>query len=756
MRRLIDGRVKVTDTPAERGAESTWTRLRRRKVVQWGVVYVAAAWGFLQGLEYLSGTYDWPRQFQQLTTLALLIGLPVVLVLAYYHGDRGQQRITTPELAILTLLLLLGGGAFWYYQRASEAGKDAAPTASAVRPEASAGTKDARPSVAVLPFENRSREADDAFFVDGIHDDILTQLSKVSALRVISRTSVEQFRDTKLSMTAIADQLGVTKILEGGVQRAGDRVRVSVQLIDAATDAHVWAENYDRELSAANIFAIQSEVASAIAGALRASLTAGELAQVTAIPTQNLEAWQAYQLGRQRMASRTSAALTAAEGHLRKAIALDPKFALAWAGLADTLTFQTVYAGRPRAAGLDEADKAAARALELDPNLAQAWASAGLIADQRQQVERAETMLRRAIALNPNYAPAHQWLSRILAENGRRDEALASVERAVALDPLSAAINNSLGDARERVGRIDDALAAYKQTIEIDPRLPSPYWGIGYAYAYGLGRFDTAMPWFEKAASLDPGDPEVPAALAHAYWQLGDDGEAGRWLVRMPASGEGTSLTDHVAALLYLDRGDKAAARKHAQRAAELNPWSMFLIRDDDLRKGDYSTARARYAKAFPALFANELPRLTHTAALAAIELALVLQHTGEGERAKALLDRSEAYLRTIPRMGGSGYRIADVAIHALRGDKAKALAKLREAEQAGWRFDWRYHRDFDPHLASIRNEPEFKAVFADIERDMARQRAALPPAPRTPRWTSRRRPSEAIALLLESRAQYE
>ena len=146
---------------------------------------------------------------------------------------------------------------------------------------------------------------------------------------MISRTSVEQFRDTKLSMKAIADQLGVTKILEGGVQRAGDRVRVTVQLIDAATDAHLWAENYDRELSAANIFAIQSEVAGAIAGALRATLSGDEKARVDAVPTQNLEAWEAYQLGRQRMAKRTSAALTEAERFFRQAIDLDPKFALA-------------------------------------------------------------------------------------------------------------------------------------------------------------------------------------------------------------------------------------------------------------------------------------------------------------------------------------------------------------------------------------------------------------------------------------------
>jgi hypothetical protein len=174
----------VNDTPAER--ENPWERLRRRKVVQWGLVYVAAAWGFLQGLEYVTETFHWPEQLRQVSFLALLIGLPVVLVIAYYHGDRGEQRITTPEFAILTLLLLLGGGAFWYYQRASEAGRAAAPAATTARPDTSPAAKDSRPSVAVLPFENRSREADDAFFVDGVHDDILTQLSKVSALRVIS------------------------------------------------------------------------------------------------------------------------------------------------------------------------------------------------------------------------------------------------------------------------------------------------------------------------------------------------------------------------------------------------------------------------------------------------------------------------------------------------------------------------------------------------------------------------------------------
>jgi hypothetical protein len=157
----------------------------------------------------------------------------------------------------------------------------------------------------------------------------------------------------------------------------------------------------------------------------------------------------------------------------------------------------------------------------------------------------------------------------------------------------------------------------------------------------------------------------------------------------------------------------------------------MFLIRDLDLRKGDYAAARARYAKAFPELFAEEPPAFTDREAVAARDLALVMQHTGEKKRARALLDRSAAFFGSIPRMGAGGYGIADVQIHALRGETTVALAKLREAEQAGWRLSWRYHRDFDPNLASIRDEPEFKAVFADIERDMARQLAELAKRPK-------------------------
>ena len=710
----------------EREAGGPWIKLRRRKVVQWGLAYAAGAWVVLQVVAFAADAFAWPAIIKQLALLALTVGFPVALTLAWFHGERGQQRVTGPELALLTVLLLFGGGLLWIY-----AHRSVTTTTTAAKSAPPSSFTDTRPSIAVLPFENRSRAADDAFFVDGIHDDILTQLSKVSALRVISRTSVERFRKSDLSMQEISKQLGVRSILEGGVQRSGDRVRINVQLVDAPTDAPVWAETYDRELIAPNIFAIQSELATAIAGELKASLTPAEQARANAIPTQSLEAWEAYQRGRQRLATRNTAAIRDAEGYFRKAIAHDSTFALAWDGLADALVLQAYYGSRPRSARLADAEQAVTKALQLEPNLAEGWASAGVIAYERLDLEHAEQMLRGAIALNPNYAPAHHWLSMTFTDLGRRREALAMAESAVMLDPLSAVINNWLGNARDRVGRFDEALVAYRQAIEIEPTTAIPYVGIGLVYAYGFGRLDSAQTWYEKAASADPGNPFALACLAQLYWELGDDTKAERWLARALALGQADVYTNVVAAVLYVDRGDVETARNHAQVAAELDPWGLFLLRDDYLRKGDYAGARARYEKAFPGLFAKELPTFKERDAFAAIDLAVVLQHTGEGDRAKALLDRSEAYFRATPRMGAFGSGYSDVRISALRGEKLKALASLREAEKAHCRAFWRYYRDFDPALASIRNEPEFKAIFADIERDMARQRAALAARPK-------------------------
>ena len=486
-------------------------------------------------------------------------------------------------------------------------------------------------------------------------------------------------------MQEIAKQLGVRSILEGGVQRSGDRVRINVQLVDAPTDAPVWAETYDRELIAPNIFAIQSELATAIAGELKASLTPAEQARANAIPTQSLEAWEAYQRGRQRLATRNTAAIRDAEGHFRKAIARDSTFALAWDGLADTLVLQAYYGSRPKNERLTDAEQAVTRALTLEPNLAEGWASAGVIAYQRLDLEHAEQLLRGAIALNPNYAPAHHWLSMTFTDLGRRREALAMAESAVMLDPLSAVINNWLGNARDRVGRFDEALVAYRQAIEIEPTTAIPYVGIGLVYAYGFGRLDSAQTWYERAASADPGNPFALACLAQLYWELGDDTEAERWLARALALGEADVYTNVVAAVLYVDRGDVETAHNHAQVAAELDPWGLFLLRDDYLRKGDYAGARAPYEKALPGLFAKELPTFKERDAFAAIDLAVVLQHTGElsvlPEPIVDLLSGSTA--TTVDEVSAWGEHVAETLLAMANAKPGPEMGDRPDVERA-------------------------------------------------------------------------
>ena len=731
----------MTDTPAERGAESIWTSLRRRKVVQWGLAYAAGAWVLLQVLGFAADAFAWPAITKQLAMLGLAVGLPIVLALAWYHGDRGQQRVTGPELAVLTLLLLLGGGLLWVYAQRSV---PTTTTAAAVKPAPTSAATDARPSIAVLPFENRSDVQKDAYFVDGIHDDILTQLSKVGALKVISRTSVEQFRDTKLPLKAIADQLGVTRVLEGGVQRAGDRVRIQVQLIDARTDAHLWAESYDRELTADNIFAIQSEIASSIAQALRTTLTPLEHERLAVIPTRNLDAWKDYQLGRRRLEQRNSAALAEAEAFFQKAIDRDPDFALAYVGLAETLQVQMYFSAVPRKEVMARADMVLVKAMALDENLGAAHATAAALANARREFKRAEAGFHKAIELDPNYATTHLWYGFLLARLGRFPESLRQMELAAELDPLSSRAQSMVASSLGTLGRFDEALQRLDRAVEIDPSVAISYSIRGTLLSQGLNRWDAAIPWWEQAQQRDPEGPVFANWLAQAHAELGLDSDARRWSDVARSLGAETFYTARTSALIHLYRGALEHSAQAAERALAIWPTdtlALRLLRDVDLRAGRLVRARARYAIAYPELVAPGVPQLDIESFIAAVDLALVLQQTGERARAELLLSRASEFRRSLGDsvLKGSGlvelsygyYGIADARIAALRGRPAEALAELRQAERRGWRAGWRYHRDHDPAFATIRNEPEFKAIFADIERDMAQQRARLATRPK-------------------------
>jgi TolB-like protein/cytochrome c-type biogenesis protein CcmH/NrfG len=584
-------------------------------------------------------------------------------------------------------------------------------------------------SVAVLPFANMSQNATDEPFTNGIYDDILTHISKIRDLKVIARTTMERL-DPNLSIQEIGTKLGVAAVLEGGVQRVGDRVRINVQLNDCETEAHLWAETYDRELTATNIFAIQSEIAISVAGALKATLSPEEQDRIVSAPTENLAAYEAYLLGQQRMAESTIAAVREATDYFQRAIGLDPNYALAYVGMADSYVHQADWGRAPRAESLDKAQVAVEKALALDDQLGEAYNSLAGIKHERGDFEYAEATYQRALELNPNYATTYHWYGLLLLRKlGRAEEALPMFLKAAELDPLSAKILSSVGAAFESLGRFEEALVWYERSLELDPILDGINERIGFYHWSVTGKLDQAVVWYRRAVSLDPEQPIFATTLGVIYLDLGDPDNAEYWFERSIALRPERSAADIEMSFLHLYRGDESAAVKQARKALTVFPGNseaLLLLRNHELSSGRYAEARALFEKNNSDLLGDDDPKVGRMNWVDAVYLALVLFKTGEKERANLLLEKSLQHIQTKPRLGWNGYVIFDVDIFALQGEKQKALAALRQAIDEGWRRYWWYTLKHDPDLVSLHDEPEYQAMVAEIEADMAEQLARV------------------------------
>ena len=656
--------------------------------------------------------YELPKQeYQQKlqARIASYLDQPII------QPEVKERKKTVPIIASVIGLVVLAIGLLFYNQQDVQ------------QNTAGPGTVDATPSIAVLPFVNRSAREEDAFFVDGLHDDLLTHISKIGSIKTISRTSVMQYRNTSKTIPQIARELGVATIMEGGVQRAGDTIRINVQLIDAATDEHLWAQTYDRQLTAANIFAIQSEIATAIADALRATLSLDEQQQLAIVPTTSLPALEAYFLGRQRMATRVTDDLAEAVDLFQRAIELDSDFALAYVGLADTYTLQIGYTSLPRDEMNTKSELAINKALALDDRLGEAYASLGLL-KMGIDPQGAEVAFKRALELNPNYASARQWYRILLSNAGRLEEALAHIKIAVALDPLSAVMNHNLARSYVELGRYDEAMAQHKKNSEMNPEYPGAYEGIGTLYRRVYGQLDKAVPWYEKMVALDPHNSISLVRLGMLFLDLGDFDQAEHWISRSRELAPDGIFTNLAMAILHVYRGEDDQAAEYANRVPHDDPRNDVLayLRDRDMQAGRYAEARVRYATTFPELLAVNEPEINGLNYRAAINLALILSATGEQERADLLLGRSLVYIATIQRLGLDGSGISDVQIYTLQGQTAKALTALRQAVDEGWRILWWYYLKLDKNLDSIRDEPEFQAMVKEIEADMAEQLARV------------------------------
>ncbi|PYK46760.1 MAG: hypothetical protein DME46_01135, partial [Verrucomicrobia bacterium] len=436
---------------------SFFAELKRRNVYKVAVAYAVVGWLLVQVATQVFPFFEIPNWTVRLVVLLILVGFPVALIIAWAFEltPAGIKRTEEADLAypgrsrgrawiyVVISAGLVSAGLFFL-------GRYTAPNENKI---ANMPAK----SIAVLPFENLSRDPDNAYFTEGIQDEILTRLAKVADLKVISRTSTQRYKSSPNDLPQIAKQLGVANILEGSVQKSQDQVRVNVQLINAATDAHLWADSFDRKLI--DIFAVESEIATKVADILQAKLTGAEQHAISMQPTQNTEAYQLYLRGRYFWNKRTGPDLQKAIDYFRQAIGKDPNYALAYVGLGDSYILLSGFgAARPQDS-FPLAEAAAKKALEIDDTLAEAHTTLGFsLCVHHFDFAGSIREFERAIELNPNYATAHHWFGDgPLLAVGQFDRAIAEGKRALELDPLSVIITADLGANYLVARRYDEA-----------------------------------------------------------------------------------------------------------------------------------------------------------------------------------------------------------------------------------------------------------------------------------------------------------
>ena len=463
-------------------------RLKQRKLVQWALAYIAFAFALLQGVDVVAHQFGWPDGLQRGVTLALVVGFFVVVVLAWYHGERGAQKISGTEIVILALLLAIGGGLLWRYERATPAasGPDAAqrnPLVVAAAPAISIPAK----SVAVLPFANLSGDPKQAYFSDGVTEEVLNALAQLPNLKVAARTSAFTFKSNASDVHEVGRVLGVATVLEGSIQKSGDEVRITVQLVDTRSGYQLWSENYDRKLN--NIFAVEDEISNAVADKLRVQWNSAQ--PLVAQKTVDSRAHDFYLRGLALLAAR-GPGLRNAVAYFQQAVSIDPDFAQAWGAMADAEALLPSYGLADLSTAQVRAMSFAQHALALDERTASAYGTLGILHLRRWHWEQANVAFQHSLALAPSDAEAIDQYAQYLFACGQFTRAEAEFERAQKLDPLSAIVAAMRAGTLFALRRNQEARSQLGRALAIDPnfRLAHTIATITDAQA---GRFSQAM-----------------------------------------------------------------------------------------------------------------------------------------------------------------------------------------------------------------------------------------------------------------------
>ena len=602
-------------------------RMQQRKLVQWALAYVAAAFALLQGVDIVAQHFGWPESASRYLIIASCIGFFVTLLLAWYHGERGVQKVSGTELLLLALLLAIGGGLLWKFGPISSPTADAGKSDRGSQPASVSAAEDGvrvdDKSIAVLPFENLSDDKANQYFATGMQDEILTRLAGIRDLKVISRTSTEQYASRPPNLKIVAEQLGVATVLEGSVQRANGKVRINLQLIDARNDSHLWAQNYDRDLK--DVFAVQSDVAEKVADALKAKLLPAESVRIANVPTQNPEAYDLYLKARYlfiklRTSSSKDPVATGKDAAdlYQRAIAADPGFALAYVWLSYLQSYLHWY-------GVDNS-----------PDI----------------VDAAQTNAKKALALQPGLAEAHLAMGYVHYW-GHRDYPAALSEFAVARAglPNNPEVLAAIGYVVRRQGNPTFGIPEMQQASLLDPRNSLLPREIADSYV-ALRRYAEADAAFARSLAIFPGDTEAQVQRVTGRIYSGDIESAEHMLAAIPAEmdPQGTVSLMRFRLQMLLRRPDAAlAAVANAPQwllaRFEHSAVPLALLRGQALAmKSDSPASRAALLEAVQLLKEARKNPVTEVDALSHLGLA----HAGLGQK-QAALESGRAAVERLP-----------------------------------------------------------------------------------------------------------
>jgi TolB-like protein len=760
-----------------------FSELKRRNVLRMAALYVVAAWLVMQAADVLISLGSLPDRLGRMVLVVLAIGFPIALLISWFYE-------LTPQGVVRDEDARAGAAAVGAYGRATDfviIGILAAAVLLFAWDKWWPQGPPAR-SIAVLAFDNMSPDPEQEYFAQGISEEILNLLARIRQLKVSARTSSFSFQSRDVDIATIAAQLGVSHVLEGSVRRSGNTVRITAQLIDARDSSHVWSEVYEREMSAENLFLIQSEIARRIAGKLRTTLTDDEDRRLAQVPTDNIDAYTAYLFGRELLTDRKVDELARAVGQFALAIELDPDFAAPYAGLVDACSLYYAYSydevpdgcppWRPRAFDeWDEADRfdtynrelqlLARKAIELDPELGEAWISLAQVLgpsgpDDHSWVAEAEDAYLRGIELSPSFAQGYHWYASFLIRHPRQGpeewrEACEQrpwwpvLEQGLAIDPLSVTLRSTAASPRFAESAESALMHAHK-LVELAPDAELSYRSLGEVYWVLEGRLDLASKWFRKAATFG-WNRALTFRFAHLTVLLGDHEAAVAYIRAMQdrsnpqdaqrASEVGALTVHEGASYLYAGEYEKAdaiftALLQDVRQRPVVHGWSLDFLVGMELARNGPQQAIDRFA---------------------AIE-----RDFGVAPEDSCLVDRSgeaypeycEAYLLPLMRSLGhdawgplfvsaaqdvleQGWDYCDLRATPWRASMLAALGRNEEAirafvniVEAGYRgngstdpmLDWQWTAYFSPWLHEIRSDPRFQAAVAVVEADMAMQRA--------------------------------